>query len=96
MRRRRGAAAVAGLSRHARRNAQVLVEPGDVVLFDSYLPHRSDANATDGWRRSAYITFNRAAEGDFHERYYETKRANLKSGAISLNLDFAGSIVHES
>ena len=69
------------------------VEPGDIVLFDSYLPHRSAANATNGWRRAAYLTFNLASEGDLHAAYYAKKRATMVAGAISLNLDFAGVIV---
>ena len=48
---------------------------------------------TDGWRRSAYLTFNAEREGDFHEAYYAEKAATMQSGAISLNLDFAGKIV---
>lgn len=71
----------------------VLVEVGDIVLFDSYLPHRSGTNRTDGWRRAAYLTFNRAAEGDLHAAYYAKKRATMAAGAISLNLDFAGKVV---
>lgn len=71
----------------------VLVRPGDVVLFDSFLPHKSDANATPEWRRSAYLTFNKASEGDHHATYYAKKQAVMQQGAISINLDFAGTIV---
>ena len=71
----------------------VNVEVGDIVLFDSYLPHRSGPNATEGWRRAAYLTFNLASEGDLHAAYYAHKRATMAEGAISLNLDFAGEIV---
>ena len=75
---------------------RVLVEPGDIVLFDSYLPHRSFTNASDTWRRSAYLTFNRAAEGDLHAAYYAKKReafAQGTAGTISINKDFGGAIV---
>jgi hypothetical protein len=51
----------------------VMVQPGDVVLFDSYLPHRSNANKSDGWRRLVYLTYNKRAEGDLHAAYYEEK-----------------------
>lgn len=71
----------------------VLVKPGDIVLFDSYLPHRSAANNTNTWRRLAYLTFNPLSEGDLHAAYYTKKRELMKTGAISLNLDFAGRIV---
>lgn len=40
----------------------VCVQPGDVVLFDSYLPHRSDANTSSNGRRLAYLTFSPASE----------------------------------
>ena len=72
------------------------MSPGDLVLFDSYLPHRSAPNASSTWRRSAYLTFNRAAEGDYHEAYYATKAKAFSegvAGAISINDDFGGDIV---
>ena len=71
----------------------VLVGPGDVVIFDSYLPHRSFVNESDRWRRSAYLTYNKASEGDFHSAYYRKKLAafsNGSAGAISINDDFGG------
>jgi len=74
----------------------VLVEPGDVVLFDSFLPHRSCANTSDRWRRSAYLTYNRRIEGDFHAAYYRKKLqafSDGSAGSISINDDFGGDIV---
>jgi len=71
----------------------VLVQPGDLVLFDSYLPHRSDANSTNDWRRLAYLTYNPASEGNHRESYYQAKADVMQSGAISINLDFAGKII---
>jgi len=74
----------------------VLVSPGGLVLFDSYLPHRSHANQSNSWRRSAYLTYNRASEGDLHAAYYAKKRtATLagRAGAISINKDFGGRVV---
>jgi len=74
----------------------VLVDPGDLVLFDSYVPHRSASNLSDTWRRSAYLTFNRAAEGDLHKAYYAKKAAAWAAGAagsISINNDFAGNVL---
>ena len=49
-------------------------EPGDVLFFDSYLPHRSAPNLTDAPRRVLYVTYNKASEGDHRERYYADKR----------------------
>ena len=49
-------------------------EPGDVVFFDSYAPHRSDANMTDQTRRILYVTWNKSSEGDHRAQYYADKR----------------------
>jgi ectoine hydroxylase-related dioxygenase (phytanoyl-CoA dioxygenase family) len=49
--------------------------PGDAVLFDSFAPHRSAANMTGTPRRTLYITYNRASEGDRRARYFADKRA---------------------
>jgi len=50
--------------------------PGDVVFFDSFTPHRSDANLSDRPRRVLYVTYNKLAEGDQRARYYVDKRAS--------------------
>jgi ectoine hydroxylase-related dioxygenase (phytanoyl-CoA dioxygenase family) len=50
-------------------------EPGDVVFFDSYVPHASKPNLTDQARRALYLTYNRAADGDHRARYFADKRA---------------------
>lgn len=47
---------------------------GDLLLFDSYLPHRSGPNRTAHPRRALYLTYNKAAEGNFREAYYREKR----------------------
>ncbi|HTO56790.1 MAG TPA: phytanoyl-CoA dioxygenase family protein [Pseudomonadales bacterium] len=49
--------------------------PGDVVFFDSFLPHRSGPNRTAQPRRALYVTYNKAAEGNVREAYYREKRA---------------------
>ncbi len=50
-------------------------QPGDLVFFDSYLPHRSAPNATDRPRRALYLTYALAREGDHRAAYYRQKRA---------------------
>lgn len=55
---------------------EVEAEPGDLVLFDSFVPHRSAPNATDRSRRAMFLTFAPARAGDWYERYYADKRAN--------------------
>jgi len=52
----------------------VPLEPGDVLLFSSWLPHRSGRNSTDKSRRALYVTYNAKIEGDFREVYYHDKR----------------------
>ena len=47
---------------------------GDVVLFDSYVPHRSGKNRGAEPRRALYVTYNRASEGDRREEYFALKR----------------------
>ncbi|MDT8319515.1 MAG: phytanoyl-CoA dioxygenase family protein [Xanthomonadales bacterium] len=50
-------------------------DPGDVVFFNSYVPHGSPANTSDRRRCNVYLTFNRKSEGDMRERYYADKWA---------------------
>jgi ectoine hydroxylase-related dioxygenase (phytanoyl-CoA dioxygenase family) len=55
----------------------VPTEPGDVLFFDSLAPHASKPNLTDRPRRMLYLTYNAAAEGDHHDRYFAEKRASF-------------------
>ena len=75
----------------------VNVKPGDIVLFDSYLPHRSGRNeSSTEWRRAGYLTFNKLSEGDLHASYYDAKAAAVKegtAGSISVNKDFGGNVI---
>lgn len=48
-------------------------QPGDIIFFDSYVPHASQPNLTDGMRRIYYATYNRASAGELMERYYADK-----------------------
>lgn len=51
--------------------------PSDLVLFDSFAPHRSAANGSSASRRAMFLTFNAAREGDWYGRYYAEKRAHF-------------------
>lgn len=77
----------------------LFVESGDLVFFDSYVPHRSGSNLSAKSRRLAYLTYNKSSEGNFNEKYYAAKLDVFAKGAggpISINDDFAGKIVsHE-
>jgi hypothetical protein len=57
--------------------AHVPTDPGDVLFFDSYAPHRSKPNLTAAPRRILYLTYNRAADGDHRARYFADKRADF-------------------
>jgi hypothetical protein len=54
----------------------LLTEPGDVVIFDSFVPHRSAPNRTSSARRVLYATYNAASHGDHYARYFADKHAN--------------------
>lgn len=47
--------------------------PGDVLIFDGCVPHRSKPNMTADSQRIFYITFNRKSAGDFRARYFADK-----------------------
>ncbi|WP_027857379.1 phytanoyl-CoA dioxygenase family protein [Marinobacterium jannaschii] len=52
----------------------VTARKGDVVLFDSYVPHFSEKNDSQKTRRAMFFTFNAKADGNFYEAYYGMKR----------------------
>ena len=52
----------------------LLAGPGDVIVFDAWVPHRSGSNRTAGPRRAYYLTFNPASAGDHRAEYYARKR----------------------
>lgn len=75
----------------------VELAPGDLLWFDSYVPHRSGTNITEVSRRALYLTYNAASAGDFRSTYYEDKRATFAGlgGAadrarLSITDDFLG------
>jgi hypothetical protein len=49
--------------------------PGDLVFFDSYVPHRSQPNRSTSPRRALYVTYNPRSGGSFRDAYFERKRA---------------------
>ena len=48
--------------------------PGDILLFGSYIPHKSPENRSDQPRRIIYLTYNAESQGDWREQYYADKR----------------------
>jgi len=58
-------------------------QPGDVVFFDSYVPHGSPANTSDSQRRNIYLTFNKASDGDLRQQYYDDKWETYPPNQVS-------------
>jgi len=55
---------------------EVPTKPGDVIFFDSFVPHGSYPNLSDARRRILYVTYNRLSAGDHRAQYYADKRRN--------------------
>lgn len=51
-------------------------DPGDVIFFDSYVPHGSPPNTSERSRRNIFLTFNARSAGDMRARYYHEKWAS--------------------
>jgi 2-aminoethylphosphonate dioxygenase len=49
-------------------------QPGDVVIFDSYVPHRSASNTSNRSRRALFGTYNKLQDSDRRDAYYQAKR----------------------
>jgi ectoine hydroxylase-related dioxygenase (phytanoyl-CoA dioxygenase family) len=56
-------------------------KPGAIVLFDSFVPHRSAPNTSKTRRRLLYVTYAKKSEGDHRSKYYEDKFKNLPPDA---------------
>eukprot|EP01133_Synstelium_polycarpum_P014361 gene14361-16947_t len=54
--------------------APVECKVGDVLIFGSYIAHKSGTNTTDSSRNAIYLTYNAASDGDKRELYYDEKR----------------------
>jgi ectoine hydroxylase-related dioxygenase (phytanoyl-CoA dioxygenase family) len=57
------------------RAAPLALEPGDAVFFSCFAPHRSGPNRSNRWRRSLYLTYNAARDGDQRETFYREYQA---------------------
>lgn len=51
-------------------------EPGDVLIFNSYVPHYSEPNKSARARRAMFLTHNRMKDGDLRRAYYHAKRTD--------------------
>ncbi len=53
------------------------MQPGDILIFSSYLIHQSDPNKTNMPRRSFFLTYNLMECGDLRSEYFSYKRASF-------------------
>ena len=49
---------------------------GDIIIFNSYVPHGSEANRSDKRRCNIYLTYNKISDGDHRLNYFFEKRKN--------------------
>jgi 2-aminoethylphosphonate dioxygenase len=53
----------------------LILDPGDIALFDAFTPHRSAPNQTDRWRRQFFPSYNKISEGGHQRpRHYQEFR----------------------
>ena len=57
-------------------------DPGDVIFFDSYVPHGSPANTSNRSRRNIFVTFNKQSDGDMRAQYYRDKWASYAPNQV--------------
>jgi hypothetical protein len=53
---------------------KLTVGVGDILLFGSYLAHRSGPNRSSKDRKAIYATYNSTSEGELHDKYYQDRR----------------------
>ncbi len=55
----------------------VYTKKGDIILFDSYVPHASYENKTNEARSILFFTYTPASEGNYYEQYHVDKFKNV-------------------
>ena len=53
------------------------LDPGDIVFFNHYIPHRSKPNKSKLNRAQLYITYNLKKDGSFRKKYFKEKRISF-------------------
>lgn len=53
---------------------EVRSKPSELLIFSSFVPHRSFVNGCSQSRRAMFLTHNRLAEGEQRTNYYDKKR----------------------
>ena len=67
----------------------MIMNPGDCLFFNSFVPHKSNINFSKESRKAIYLTFNNAEEGDLRNSYCAARSKNLK-----INKDRISTIGH--
>lgn len=62
----------------------VEVKAGSVMIFNCWVPHKSERNMSASPRRSIYLTFNGVSKGDLREAHYQD-RASGKGKTREIN-----------
>ena len=63
----------------------VEANPEDLLIFNSYAPHRSFTNNTKDSRKIVYLTYNDSNDGDFYYSYIQRKKS-ASPGDVKYNL----------
>jgi ectoine hydroxylase-related dioxygenase (phytanoyl-CoA dioxygenase family) len=69
--------------------------PADLVVFDSFVPHRSAENRTTASRRAMFITFAAQREGAWYAKYYDEKRSNYLDPKFHVSTPTRSAAVHD-
>ncbi len=56
---------------------KIELNPGDVVIFNHYVPHKSKPNKSNLNRTQLYVTYNLKKDGNFRKRYFKDKRISF-------------------
>lgn len=54
-----------------RRCTRLTMQPGDLAIFNAFVPHRSGINNSTSDRRQLFFTYNDSADGEHYAEHYE-------------------------
>jgi len=67
------------ISEHWGPAEQIVLAPGDIVIFSSLAPHQSGTNVTNTYRRHIYLTYSASSYGGLYQQYYDNYRSYLSA-----------------
>ena len=67
------------ISEHWEPAEEIMLAPGDIVIFSSLAPHQSGTNTTNTYRRHIYLTYCASSHGDMYQQYYDNYRRYLSA-----------------